>query len=258
MSGLLADINSTGCCIWLALLSQGRPTVLFWRMCLVVLANLKIPRGYRNKTFKWNGCHVRDKKPCKMFCLQITLNPKAVSVQKNFWISFFSFIFWRQINLETLQEDFWLSKQSLTAFWFGILAQHYKYLCQRSWLESWNYFRCGGVIIRKKSFLVFHACLLFLPGCHSLLLKRRRWKANIVFLRFLMGRCFRGCCLRKLLRKTRHRRKKKGPLEEKQHQTGNENFHFLPAVCFSSSTPAPRAKESHALFPSLVWIILHW
>lgn len=88
MNGLLADINSTGCCIWLALLSQERLTVLFWRMCSVVVANLKIPPGYRNRMFKWNDHHVRDRKLCKMLCLQITLNPEAVSIQKNFGFLF--------------------------------------------------------------------------------------------------------------------------------------------------------------------------
>lgn len=161
-------------CVWLALLSQERPTVLFWKMCSVVLANWKIPRGSRNRTFKWNDSHGGDKKPCKMFCLPITLNPEALSVQKNFWISFFPPISWRWTNLETLQEDFCLSKQHLASFWVGILAQHYKYLCQRSWLESWNYFRCDGVIIRKKSSLGFHACLLFLPGCHCSLTEEEK------------------------------------------------------------------------------------
>lgn len=91
-SGLLADINSTGCCIWLASLSQERPTVLFWRMCLVVSTNLKIPHGYVNRTAKHNGCNVRDKKPHTMFCLQIAFDPEALSIQKNFWIPFFLLI----------------------------------------------------------------------------------------------------------------------------------------------------------------------
>jgi len=47
-------------------------------------------------------------------------------------------------------------------------------------------------------------------------------------------------------------KKKIGPLEEKQHWTGNDKFHFLPAVCFSSSIPASHTKaKSHAPFPIL-------
>ena len=177
MSGLLADINSTGCCIWLALLSKEKPTVLFWRMCLVVLANLNIPRGYRNRTLKWNGCHVRDKKPCKnVLSTDYTQSWSCISSEKLLDF-FFSFIFWRQMNLETPQEDFWLSKQSFTAFWFGILAECYKYSCQRSWLESWKYFRWDGMITRKKSSLGFHACLAFLPGCHYSLTEEEKMKS---------------------------------------------------------------------------------
>lgn len=179
MSGLLADINSTGCCTSLALLSQERPTVLFWRMCSVVLANFKIPHGYINRTCKRSGCNGRDKKPWKMLCLQITLNPEAVSAQKNFWISSFFSFFWRQMYLETPQEDFWLSKQSLTAFWFGISAQCYKYLCQRSWLESWNYFRCKGVIKTTKKILSRISCLP-LTSARLLLPKRESCKSNTV------------------------------------------------------------------------------
>lgn len=112
---------------------------------------------------------------------------------------FFYFIFCRQINLEALQDDFWLSKQSLTAFWFGILARQYKYLCQRSWLESWNYFRCDGVIIRRKILPRLSCLLHFCQVAIAVLLKRESWKANAVFQMFLLEDDFHGCSVRKHL-----------------------------------------------------------
>lgn len=96
-SGLLADINSTGCCIWLALLSQESPTVLFWRMCLGVSTNLKIPRGYISRIFKRDGWDVRDKNLTQVLPTDHIRSWSSVSPEK--LLDFFLFFFFPRQTL---------------------------------------------------------------------------------------------------------------------------------------------------------------